>query len=205
MTLNNFLEILHETAELQGFGIITPENPNSEDVGDEKNLELKDRFEEFLLNHGVIYHEIGGKFAGINESSYLVENINYQDLESIAEDFNQFSFIHAVKDPKKVNEPIVYKKGDTKYIFRYYEKQNSSYQVASETSYIMVDHTLSDNYSFFKDQPLKRWSIRFFQDFNPEASKYEHPYEHEEMEEGVKKSTIKKIREVINPRYRRLN
>lgn len=205
MTLDNFLEILHQTAELQAFGIITPENPNSEDVGDEKNQEMRERFEEFMLNHGVIYHEVGGKFAGINEVSYLLENINYEDLESIAEDFNQYSFIHAVKDPKKTEEPVVYKKGDTKYIFRYYEKQNSSFQMTSETNYIMVDHTLSDNYSFFKDQPSKRWSIRFFQNFNPEASNYDHPYEHEEMEEGVKRSTIKKIREIINPRYRRLN
>ena len=205
MTLDNFLEILHETAELQAFGIITPENPNGKDVSDKKNIELKEKFEEFCLNHGIIYHEIGGKFAGINESSYMVENINYEDLEGIAEDFNQFSFIHGVRDPKKTKEPVVYKKGDTKYIFRYYEKQNSSYQQVDETSYIMVDHTLSDNYSFFKDQPSKRWSVRFFQSFNPEESNYEHPYEHEELEEGVKKSTIKKIREVINPRYRRLN
>lgn len=205
MTLENFLDILHDTAELQTFGIITPESPNTEESSEEENEKYIAQFEKLLNNHGIIYHEIGGRFANIEENSYLLENINYGDLESIAEDFNQFSFIHAVRDPQKVNKPVVYKKGDTKYIFRYYSKNNSSYVLDGKTSYIMVDETLTNGYSYFKEDPSKRWSLRLFEEFNPEQSNYEHPYDHEEMEEGVKKSTIKKIREVINPRYRRLN
>lgn len=202
MRLQSFLDILHDTGEYVSFGIISPENPNNTETP-EKNPQYIKEFKQMLTRNGKTFHQIGGVFDGKKENSFLIENISFNDLEDLAEQYNQLSFIYG-KPSEDFKKDVVSEKGKTKYIFQYWEynQDNNQYELLDSTQYIKIDQSLSDNYSFFTEDQ-KKWTMRFFEFFDPENSDYDHPYEgDDDMVDGVKESTLNRIREALNPRKR---
>lgn len=201
MKLEQFLDILHDTASLKTFAIISPENPNVQQGSAEDNAEKVIEFKDTMERNGVKYHEMGGKYGGIKEVSYFIENIEFDTAKNIAEYFEQESFIFAHPYPEARVVPYVYQKGKTKYDIGLYLSDDRGKSLLSDTKYIEVNEYLNDDYSYFKGEPNKKWSFRFFTDFDPEKSNYYHEYEpKDEVIDGVKESTIKRIREVIGRR-----
>lgn len=201
MKLDQFLDILHDTASLKTITIISPENANVQQGDEETNAEKVAEFKEMMTKNAVQYHKVYGKYGGIEESSFLIENIEFDTAKNMAQYFDQESFIFGHPYPEARIEPYVYEKGKTKYQFGLYLAEDEGRALLGETKYIEVNEYLSDDYSYFEGEPNKKFTFRFFEDFDPKKSNYYHDYEpKDEVIDGVKESTIKRIREVIGRR-----
>ncbi len=91
--------------EAEGIGILTAQNPlkwreepesapASSQGQSAYNLVSNEAMERDLRADGYEFWKIGGRFGGDVEESYLVKNIDADDVERLARKYNQEAFIH---------------------------------------------------------------------------------------------------------------
>lgn len=78
-------------------GIITPENPMGEKSTEHENAELRGKFKAYCKKAKYVVTPVRGSY-GNPERSYILSNIELNDLMQIADMFMQESFIYAKRD-----------------------------------------------------------------------------------------------------------
>ena len=75
------------------FAMLTGENPNAQAVSNARNTRFNARAERFLLQKGLNYHKIVGRY-GAGENSYLVEGMTREQAAEFASLMGQESVAH---------------------------------------------------------------------------------------------------------------
>ena len=110
------------------FGIVSPENPNSEQCSNKENNEYLKEFKKLLKNGKFTYVPIDGHFGGNKEHSFLIFNISQTELEYLASRFEQTSYIYCFPE------------SDKEVTSEYYEKKtNGKNWDATENPYVFVN------------------------------------------------------------------
>jgi hypothetical protein len=136
---------------IKSFGIITPENPAGKEAPPDYNASVREEFEEYLKKMKYKFFRVKGKY-GSEEKSYMVLNVNVEDLKFLANKYRQKAFIYA--------ERYVASDGVPSMTYYYYEivKKNRKfkkdyqydYQVLSSVSKVRDAIGLKDFYTRLK-------------------------------------------------------
>lgn len=168
MTSKDFLKILHEDASLISMGFIS----------------YVDGMDSFCKNHGVSTQYVG-------DSLIMLENISFNNLETLADHFSIDSFTYSKRKLDHNISEAVFEGGKTKYIFELWEKIDSSYVKIDSIDHIQFKNNLHEGIVFSDKKSI---DIPFFEDID---ESYDHPFKRDLLIDGVKESTIKKIRDLI--------
>jgi len=80
------------------YGIITGENPCGCELSPEENSIQDKKLRKFIKSKSYGYHKIGGNFFNNDENSYLIPNINKEDLLEVGVKLKQYSVIFGSKN-----------------------------------------------------------------------------------------------------------
>ena len=168
--------------EAEGVGILTAQNPlkwrkSSADAPaspqgrDAYNLVSNEALERDLRGRGYEFWKIGGRFGGDVEESYLVKNIDANDVESLARKYDQEAFIHgefinigkyARKGEEKEDTPT---EDQYESHFTYYDvdygQELGAYPVETRTR-IFTDADIQSREDFYSKVAGKKFLIPFF-------------------------------------------
>lgn len=176
MTSEKFLETVHEDSELFSFAI----------------LECTNDFEEFANKHDVNYELVDYLFeSGETAKSVFLENVTFSNLEEISEHFSISRFIYAKRNHDYQINEVVFENGRTKYIFEMWEKMDGDYIKMSSCDFIKAGESINEGIMFSDNIGIE---IPFFEELD---HTYDHEFQRDILVDGVKQSTINKIRDVI--------
>ena len=130
---------------VKSFGIMTAQNPNGQQATPKFNNEANKKLEADIRKYG--FMKIGGKF-GVEEDSYLINNISKEDLVALGKKYGQVSVIYAA--PQDAEH----------FVFEYVESETGS---VGDTKQVILSseqvQTLQDFYSIIKN---RKFVIPFF-------------------------------------------
>lgn len=128
---------------INSFGIITPENPMGKKSDAHSNAMQREKFEIDLKKFRYDYIPIVGKYGSI-EKSYFIINVNEEDLNYLANKYNQKAYIYAIKRWEKDYS-------DSYMDFYYFEKENNSkYILKDAQDHIKRDEEADDFFTSLK-------------------------------------------------------
>jgi hypothetical protein len=168
--------------EAEGIGILTAQNPlkwrkdpasaPASDRGQSAyNLVSNEALERDLRDTGYEFWTIGGRFGGDVEESYIVKNIDADDVERLARKYDQEAFIHgafinigkyARKGEEEKERPAEdqYESHFTYYDIDYGQEQGA-YPVETRTR-IFTDSDIQSREDFYSKVSGKKFLIPFF-------------------------------------------
>lgn len=113
------------TEKIKTFAIMTPENPLGKELSaEENNKRLKD-FKNDLRQRGIQYTKITGSY-GNKEHSFMLYNVAYKEVETLARNYQQESFFHGTNS---IPSEITYYKTTDK--CRTYHKEETKKGIAT--------------------------------------------------------------------------
>jgi hypothetical protein len=157
--------LLGQNDLVYSFGIMSPENPMGKKQTSTYNRKARESIEEKIKKLKYDYIRIDGKYI-IEEKSYFIININYEDMEYLNHYFNQESFIWA---RKYWDDTVDY----SPYInFYYYEKasKDSDYILGDMEDHIKNQKDAEDFFSSLKNYKFKV-PFSIFENLIPEANR----------------------------------
>jgi len=142
---------------INSIGIMTAQNPNGVKAPEEENKKINEEFVKDLRDKGYGYYHIGGRFEGVDEDSFVINNIDKKTLLSFAVKYNQASVIYG--------ERI----SDDEFLFYYLD--SSSGESPTDPVSMVLTHpnpevtSRKDMYSSVnKGKAMKKFVIPFFED-----------------------------------------
>lgn len=161
-------------------GIMTAENPNAQIASPEDNAKFNSQLEQELRNKILGYRKIRGKFKN-EENSYLIPNVDRDEMIELGRKFNQESVIWGQKYEQ-----------EGKFVFEYIESATGT--TTNKRDVVLIDQDIQsreDFYSQSKKGPEK-FVIPFFDDeyemigeYNIPNANYDGPL-NEEINKRVK-------------------
>ncbi len=152
------------------FGIITAENPLGKELPTKENQERNKKLEQRLKDGNFGYRQIIGKYGNI-ENPFLINNIHQDALRKLAVEYEQESYIHAVKQFTKDGNPYI---KFTYYIQNFDEDVNrnrkgrGNFHIVSER-FVYRDATNKEDY--YSEYMGKKFIIPFFDDDDESKAK----------------------------------
>lgn len=125
------------------FGIITAENPNSQELPAQENKKLMDEFRGLLKKDQLTTVNLDGKFGGNVEHSLLVFDVKLETLKFYAGKYEQTSFFYCYPEGDKVISEYWEKTHDGE---PYDEKENP-YKLINKTDVYHNEKDAKDNFS----------------------------------------------------------
>jgi len=169
--------------EAEGVGILTAQNPfswrNSPQTApisaqgrSAYNLVSNEALERDLRDAGYEFWPIGGRFGGDVEESYLVKNIDADDVERLARKYDQEAFIHGKfinigkyarqgEEEEKGPDEDQYESHFTYYDLDY-DQERGAYPVETRTR-IFTDADIQSREDFYSKASGKKFLIPFFE------------------------------------------
>lgn len=140
---------------IRTFGIVTAENPNSQQISRSKNKYLMKTFSGSLKSAHYAFVKQTGHFGGNNETSYFIFNIPLEALIYYAGLYEQTSFFYCYVNDGKVNSQYWQKKIENEP----FDKEKNPYIMLEETDQ-WIDASGKEDYSIIGNKfkytiPLK--------------------------------------------------
>lgn len=138
-------------------GIMTAQNPKGERADPEFNKQQNKKLSATLKQKKLGHYHIGGKFAGIKENSYVINNVDKQTLIKLGKLFDQSAVIYG----KRIGEDE---------ILFYYIDVESGESPTEPVSMVLTEPdpevtSREDMYSMAgKGRKKKKFVIPFFED-----------------------------------------
>lgn len=129
------------------FGIVTAENPDSQQMEKKVNNMLMYEFKKELKRNHLQYIPIKGKFAGNEENTILIINPSIDIMKYFAGKFEQTSFFFCLNDRKDTIAEY-WEKTDT--TAKYDKKSNDYKKINSTNVFIQLDKN-ADEYTIIGD------------------------------------------------------
>lgn len=82
---------LTKTLKKGTWGIVTAQNPEANEVGQDENVEFNKVAKQWLTDRGYETQEVEGNYKGTSESSFFVPDLKVDDAIEFAREFNQES------------------------------------------------------------------------------------------------------------------
>lgn len=135
--------------DVNTIAILTPENPQAQKFDKKHNQLFVSQFIDFMRSNGVTPIEIGGKFGGNEERSFIIKNVSKKQAIEIGKMYNQQSVIWG----KKVDD------SPTPHFHYEYIEGGKTVSTSFKLNFGQEAQTRSDNYSNFRK---KKFVIPFF-------------------------------------------
>lgn len=151
-----------EFSSVKTFGIVTSENPDSQNLSNAQNRFYRRELQNILKRSKLNYTMQGGNFGGNKETSYIIFNPSFETMKYIAGEFEQTSFFYCYVTDDGVKYEY-YEKEDTD---SPYDDNRNDYVMKDSTSKITMKSDANDNYSFIGKDFKYSIDLSIFEDFD---------------------------------------
>jgi hypothetical protein len=168
--------------DIEGAGLLTAQNPlrwrrdslsrpASEEGEAAYNKRANHDLEEDLRSRGFAFWRVGGKFGGDPEESYLVKNINADDLEMLSRKYDQEAFIHVrfvnigryPRQGEEAHGPVCADQYEAHFTYYDVDYENPMGALPVETrTRVFCGEDVQAREDFYSEAGGKKFSIPFF-------------------------------------------